>query len=57
MIDFRDKMLALYQKQSIFYELMNKSLMEFTRQDFPWRALALPYTLLYKAIKMFSCSQ
>jgi hypothetical protein len=31
---------------------MNKSLMEFTRQDFSWTSLALPFCLLYKAIKM-----
>lgn len=45
-------MLSLYQAETVFYEIINKSLMEFTKKNFPWQSLALPFCLLYKAVKL-----
>lgn len=45
-------MLSLYQAETVFYEIINKSLMEFAKEYFPWQSLALPFCLLYKAIKL-----
>lgn len=52
LIKFKEQMLSLYQNESVFYEVINKSLMKFTEKDFPWQSLALPFCLLYKAIKL-----